>query len=82
MENVILLQDQVKAARRELAMRRNVYPKWVKSGKMTQEKADQEIEAMRAICYTLKWLQIYITGGHVALIDHYNNGPMDERKND
>jgi len=82
MENVILLQDQVKAAQRELAIRRSVYPKMIQLGKIKKEDADREIEAMKAIVYTLKWLHIYVTGGHVALIDHYNNGPMDERKND
>lgn len=38
---------------REAALRVNVYPKWVTSGKMTQEKADEEIRLMRlaAACF-------------------------------
>lgn len=32
---------------REAALRKNVYPKWVNSGKMTQEKADEEIYLMQ-----------------------------------
>lgn len=38
---------------REAALRVNVYPKWVALGKMTQEKADEEIRLMRlaAACF-------------------------------
>ena len=38
---------------REAAMRVNVYPKWVAAGKMTQEKADEEIRLMQiaAACF-------------------------------
>lgn len=36
-------------ARRELALRRNVYPRWVGAKRMTQFKADDEIAAMDAI---------------------------------
>ena len=34
------LTDQIAAARRELGMRRRVYPRWVTNGKMTQATAD------------------------------------------
>ena len=34
---------------RELAMRRGVYPKFVRSGRMTQAQADREIAMMEAI---------------------------------
>ena len=34
---------------REIKMRERVYPRWVASGKMSQEKADLELEVMRAI---------------------------------
>lgn len=38
---------------REAALRKNVYPKWVETGKMTQEKADEEIRLMQlaAACF-------------------------------
>ena len=51
------LEEQIKAAARELAMRRNVYPKWVASGRMKQAVADHETEAMAAILETLKVCQ-------------------------
>lgn len=41
--------DLVRAARRELALRRNVYPRWVANGKMKQDKANDEIALMEAV---------------------------------
>jgi hypothetical protein len=43
------MDDMIKCATRELAMRRRVYPKWVEQDRMTQDKADWEIECMEAI---------------------------------
>ena len=34
---------------RELKMRRQVYPRWVQIGKMTQSQADRELDLMAAI---------------------------------
>jgi hypothetical protein len=42
-------QDKLKAARREIAMRKNVYRKKVHDGRMKQEDADREIAVMQAI---------------------------------
>lgn len=42
-------QDKYDCARRELAMRMRVYPKWVESGRMSQELAQREIALMTAI---------------------------------
>ena len=41
--------EKLKAAERELAMRRAAYPKWVGSGRMTHDKATREIDIMAAI---------------------------------
>ena len=49
------LAEQIKCVEREIAMRRRVYPNWVASGKMKQEKADHEISAMEAVLYTLRF---------------------------
>ena len=40
-------------ARRELAMRRKVYPRWV-GGRLTQQEADAEIAKMAAIAELLE----------------------------
>ena len=45
----------VKEAEREVALRENVYPKWVDSGRMTQFQADGQLKAMRQILAILKW---------------------------
>lgn len=41
--------DKLKCAQRELALRRNVYPKRLAGGVMTVAKASHEIAAMQAI---------------------------------
>lgn len=41
--------DKLKCLRREIALRKSAYPKWVRSMKMTQENADHEIAVMQAI---------------------------------
>lgn len=51
------LEQQIQCAARELAMRRNVYPKWVEAGRMSRVKADFETDAMAAILETLKAIE-------------------------
>lgn len=41
--------DKLACIRREIGMRKRVYPRWVAGGKMTQAKADAEISLMEAI---------------------------------
>jgi hypothetical protein len=48
--------EQLKCVRREIAMRMRVYPRWVTDRRMTQQKADYEIEAMQAVAATLEHL--------------------------
>ena len=45
---------QIKSVEREIAIRREVYPHRVASGKMKQATADYEISAMRAVLQTLR----------------------------
>lgn len=45
----VSLEDQLACVDRELAMRRKVYPRWVKNGKLTQAAADLEILKMRGV---------------------------------
>ncbi len=49
----VSLRDQLRAAERELAYRRRVYPRWVDAGKLDNAKAQHEIAAMTAIVKTL-----------------------------
>jgi len=51
--NRVSITEQIRAVEREIAMRRRVYPAWIRNGRMTQRKADDEIAAMRAVLETL-----------------------------
>lgn len=51
------IAQQITCVRRELAMRKNVYPKWVQSGRMKAEAADHEIHCLQAVHDTLTELQ-------------------------
>jgi hypothetical protein len=51
------IAEQIACVRRELALRKNFYPKWVQSGRMKAEAADHEIACMQAIHDTLAELQ-------------------------
>jgi hypothetical protein len=50
---LVTLDEQLKCVRRELALRRSAYPKWVKAGRMKAAEADREIQAMEAVLGTL-----------------------------
>lgn len=47
------LAEQITCLKREIAMRKNVYPKWVENGRMKQEAADREIATMTDALHTL-----------------------------
>lgn len=51
------LDKQLACAKRELALRKRVYPNWVGAKRMTQFRAEDEIAAMAAIVETLEQLQ-------------------------
>ena len=46
--------DMLKEARRELAMRERVYPRWVSAGTMSQKAADWQTHCQRAIVKVLE----------------------------
>jgi hypothetical protein len=50
----VSLADQIAAVKRELALRRVVYPKLILRGTMTDEKAEAELLAMEAVLSTLE----------------------------
>lgn len=53
----VSLEDQIKAVRREIALRRAVYAKRVASGHMKREDAGREIAVMEAVHGTLVGLR-------------------------
>jgi hypothetical protein len=48
------IDEQIKAAEREVQMRTSVYPRRVAGGQMSQKKADEEIARMQAVVATLR----------------------------
>jgi hypothetical protein len=50
----ISLDDMIRCADREAALRKRVYPKWINDERMSQDKADYEIACMEAIAEKLK----------------------------
>ncbi len=51
------IDAQIACIERELGFRERLYPRWVKTAKMTQEIADAEISRMRAVLLTLQRVQ-------------------------
>ncbi len=47
------LTEQIAELKRELALRKNVYPSFVKSGRMKQVDADRQTERLTAALHTL-----------------------------
>jgi hypothetical protein len=52
----IPLEEQLLCAKRELGMRRRVYGRMVREGRMAEHAAEREIGCMEAICKTLQYL--------------------------
>jgi hypothetical protein len=40
------IEDKYREVVRELTMRRSVYPRWIKEGRLTREQAERQIEIM------------------------------------
>ena len=47
------IDEQIASVEREIKMRERVYPRWVEAKRMTQAKADHELEAMKCVLVTL-----------------------------
>ena len=52
------IEQQMACVKREIAMRKNVYPKWVMSGRMKAEAADHEINCLTAVLRSLETLVV------------------------
>lgn len=52
----VSLEDQIRCVKREIGMRKRVYPRWVESKKMTEAKAAEEIASMEAVLETLLYV--------------------------
>ena len=52
----VSLAEQIGEVKSELEMRGRVYPRLISAGKLTQRRADYQMERMRAVLRTLEWL--------------------------
>jgi hypothetical protein len=52
--SAIPIERQIAEVRRELGMRRKVYPRFVASERITQAQADERIEPLEAVQATLE----------------------------
>jgi hypothetical protein len=48
------IDDQIACVEREIAMRRRAYPRWIADRRMSQAKAQHELDAMCAVLATLQ----------------------------
>jgi len=55
---MITLEEQIAEAQRELALRRQCYPGWVKRGTLDAGDAYYQLQAMEAIVRTLTRLEV------------------------
>lgn len=51
---MVTITEQIKVVRREIGKRKTFYPKYVAEGKMTQQEANYQIEAMEYVLNTLQ----------------------------
>lgn len=63
------LDRQIECVEREIRMRERVYPRWVETGRMKQEKANEELEAMRAVRETLVATRDFVSVTRATLRD-------------
>lgn len=54
---VVDLDEQIACIKREIRLRRSVYPHWVRRGRMRQGAADYEITALEAVLTTLQYMK-------------------------
>jgi hypothetical protein len=54
---MIDLPAQIKEAKRALALRKHLFPTWVRNGTLSARDADDRMEAMEAIVRTLMRLE-------------------------
>lgn len=61
-QRMISLQRQLECVRREIALRKRVYPRWVANERMSEAKAAEEIATMEAVAQTLEQLALTTPG--------------------
>ena len=52
---MITLREQLDAVKREVELRRTTYPRWVREGRMSPERAAHGIAVMEAVAETVAY---------------------------
>ncbi len=50
----ITINEQINEVKREISMRRGVYPKWIEAGSLQKTKGDFQIPVMEAVLISLQ----------------------------
>ena len=50
----VTVEDMLAECEREIALRRRVYPRWIETGRISQQKADRQIEVLKALVMHLR----------------------------
>ena len=45
----VTIDEEIASVAREIGLRERVYPGWVRAKRMSQDRADREIQAMKAV---------------------------------
>ena len=61
-------EQKIKALKREISYRKEVYPKLTKSGKMTKEQAEHEIAVMQEILSDYEGIRTMTVPGQMTLL--------------
>ena len=60
------ISEQIREVKREIALRKRVYPRWVSAGKLSDQAAERQLEAMESVLETLAELAM---GGQKELFE-------------
>jgi Zn-dependent metalloprotease len=78
----VRLADQIQCVKRELRLRKRLYPQRVAEGRMNKDLADREIERMEAVLVSLEELAHGVTGSEARLVHIGQSGALNESVSD
>lgn len=76
----VSIEDQIKCAQREVALRRNTYPRLMTAKRMNPLQAETEIRRMEAILETLREVQAQRGSGKVPVATAKPTTPRGARR--
>lgn len=78
----VSIETQIAAIEREIVARKRIYQRWVKQERITQARADQAIDEMRAVAKSLRELARIKEALHDGRVDGFwEIRPAPEQEN-